>query len=329
MQHSVFITGCATGFGNRLAKRLLDEGHRVVATDRVLGDWTDGLQADGDRLLAMACDVRDADSVERAVSVALDFAPIDTLVNNAGYAIFGTQEEVDTDAVQDLFDVNVVGLARVTRALMPALRDRRGMVIQLSSVAGRTVFPESGYYAATKYAVEALTEALFQETCTFGVRVRLIQPGSFDTQFLPTAVRLSPPRSDDSPYAELRTQWDARKQDLLEPPQDPNAVVEAILMQMDDPAPFRRVPVGPDAVRMLQLRDACSPDEWSLLAAARNGLQPVPAGVPTPERVLEAQRAGNPPPELARRAFALGHLNHWAQDEQGRLALQFLAGFAA
>ena len=150
MQHSVFITGCATGFGNRLAKRFLDEGHRVVATDRVLGDWTDGLQADGDRLLAMACDVRDEDSVDRAISVALDFAPIDTLVNNAGYAIFGTQEEVDTSAVQELFDVNVVGLARVTRALLPALRDQRGMVIQLSSVCLLYTSPSPRDYAASR-----------------------------------------------------------------------------------------------------------------------------------------------------------------------------------
>lgn len=324
MQHSVFITGCATGFGHRVAQRFLEQGHRVVATDRELGEWTANLQGKDGQLRTLACDVRCNASVEQAVTDALEFAPVDILINNAGYAIFGTQEEVSADAVQDLFDVNVVGLARVTRALMPALRAQRGMVIQLSSVAGRTVFPESGYYAATKYAVEALSEALFQETCTFGVRVRLIQPGSFDTQFLPTAVRLSPPRSDDSAYADLRPEWDARKQELLEPPQDPEAVVQAILRQIDDPHPFRRVPVGPDAERILQMRDACAPDEWSLLAATRNGLQPQPDDALHPTAVLQAAHDGRSLPDLAQRAHALGHLQHWAEDEDGARALQLL-----
>jgi len=257
---TAFITGCATGFGRRLADRLLAEGHRVVATDRDRSTL-EGL-GPSDRVLRCTLDVRDAAAVRDAVEKALAWGPVDVLVNNAGHAVFGTQEEVDLAAVQDLFDVNVYGPIRVTKALLPALRETRGTVVQLSSVAGRTVFPESGYYAATKFAVEALTEALSQETRSFGIRVRLIEPGSFATKFLPTAVEKSAPPAEDSPYAGVRAEWDAHKQAVLEEPQDPRLVVDAIVASLSDDAPFLRIPVGADAIRLLADREQIEPDSW-------------------------------------------------------------------
>ena len=104
-------------------------------------------------------------------------ATVDVLVNNAGYAVFATQEEADLEQIRDLFDVNVLGPARTTQAFLPSLRDRRGVVVQLSSVAGRMTFPESGFYAATKHALEAMSHALLCEAGPMGVRVRVIQPG--------------------------------------------------------------------------------------------------------------------------------------------------------
>ena len=266
---TVFITGCATGFGHLLARQLLSEGHRVVATDRTLGDWPEGLGAPNPRLLALAMDVREADQVREAVEQAIAWGPIDTLVNNAGHAVFGTQEELDLELVRAMFDVNVLGLARVTQALLPTLRERGGTVVQLSSVAGRTVFTESGFYAASKYAVEAMTEALWQEVHHTNMKVRLIEPGSFDTQFLPTARLLSPEPPTGSPYAALRPDWATRKEAALEPPQDPSLVVSAIVDSLADPRRFIRIPVGADSERILALRDRMGPDAFSIRAAER------------------------------------------------------------
>jgi len=243
-----------------LAERLLADGHRVVATDR------DGRTLDDlgppDRVLRCTLDVRSDKDVQDAVAAARAWGPVDVLVNNAGHAVFGTQEEVPLAAVHELFDVNVFGPIRVTRALLPALRASSGTIVQLSSVAGRVVFPESGYYAATKFAIEALSSALAQETQHCGVRVRVIEPGSFATQFLSTAAAKSAQRADDSPYAALHESWDTQKQAVLEPPQDPALVVEAILASLDDEAPFARIPVGADALRILVNHPDRAPNAW-------------------------------------------------------------------
>lgn len=311
---TAFVTGCRSGFGRRLAQRLVEEGWTVHATDPTPPeDWEGGLPSGRGTVLAHRLDVRDPEQV-RAATAAL--GPVDLLVNNAGYAVFGTQEETDLDAVRELFEVNVLGLARITQAVLPSVREAQGTVVQLSSVAGRTVFPESGFYAATKYAVEAMSEALFQECATFGVKVRVIEPGSFDTNFLSTAESCSPEPPSDSPYEGLRELWMRRKVSVLEPPQDPAKVVDAILGSLDDPAPFLRVPVGPDAERILLVRDLLGPDGWSTFAAERNGLPP------------EVARPSDIHTEAAReRLKALdrwGHLDHWDDTEEGRAALAVL-----
>lgn len=323
------ITGAGSGFGAALARRLLGLGQRVVAIDEDPGPaWVESVRiAGGDRALCIVADVRSDADVERAVAEALRFGPVDALVNNAGYALFATQEEGPVDGFRDLLDVNVLGPMRVTRALLPSLRARRGAIVQVSSVAGRTVFPESGFYAATKHALEAMTEALAQEVCTFGVRVRLIEPGSFATGFLARAAAESPPLTASSPYAGLRERWTEGKRAVLEPPQDPELVVDAIVAALADPSPFRRVPVGPDAERILALRDRLGPDPWTRLALDRNGLDSVEAppahdraDVPSPDEAL-ALPDGDPRLALAAAAAAAGHLDHWARSELGRRAL--------
>jgi NADP-dependent 3-hydroxy acid dehydrogenase YdfG len=313
---SAFVTGASSGFGFALCGRLLAEGWRVVATADADGPWAEALP----RAEIMACDVADPASVAQAAARAGD---VDLLVNNAGYAVFGSQEEADLDAVRAMFEVNVFGLGRVTQALLPRLRAARGTVVQLSSIAGRTVFPESGWYAATKYAVEAMSEALFQETCRFGVKVRLVEPGSFATGFQARATAASRPRDPSGAYAALHPAWDARKTAVLEPPQDPQLVVDAIVRSLDDPAPFLRVPVGPDALRILGLRDALGADRWSRFAADRAGLEAphAPGEVLSPAEVL----AGAADLDATRAAMAHGHLGHWAESAEGRAALARLA----
>ena len=309
-----FITGCASGFGRRLAARLLDLGWTVHASDpKPASEWEGGAPSGDGTLVVHRLDVRDPEQVRLATA---SLGPVDLLVNNAGYAVFGTQEETDLDAVKDLFDVNVLGLARVTQAVLPHVREAKGTVVQLSSVAGRTVFPESGFYAATKYAVEAMSEALFQECATFGVKVRVIEPGSFDTRFLDTAASCSPPPPEGSAYEGVRELWMRRKVAVLESPQDPDKVVDAILSSLHDPDPFLRVPVGPDAERILLVRDLLGADDWSLFAAERNGLPP------------EVARPSDVHSDVARgRLKALdrwGHLDHWEDSEEGRAALEVL-----
>jgi NAD(P)-dependent dehydrogenase (short-subunit alcohol dehydrogenase family) len=327
---TVLITGCGSGFGAGLAARLLAAGHRVIATDPD-PDALELLQGD---CLKLALDVRDAAAIERVVATANRWSPVDVLVNNGGYAVFGTQEETDLELVQDMFDVNVFGPARMTRALLPTLRDRAGTVVQLSSMAGRTVFPESGWYAATKHALEAMTEALAQEVVSFGVRIRLVEPGSFATRFLETAAAASPDRDPASPYAALRAIWDARKIGVLEPPQDPALVVDAILASLQRPTVFERVVVGADAERVLGLREALGPDAFSLLNQHRNappGFAGFTAGRPghvlSPLEALEQLEAGLDTEALraTRAAWRAGHLDHWRDSEHGLAALQALA----
>lgn len=250
----IFITGCATGFGNGLARHYLQAGWRVVATDRNLNRLAGlhDLPGARERLLTLALDVRDPAQVSRAVDEAVRTGPVDVLVNNAGFAVFGTQEEADLDAVAEMLDVNILGVARVTQALLPHLRSVAGTVVNISSVAGQMSFPESGFYAASKHAVEAMSEALYEETASFGMRVVLMQPGSFDTQFLPTAAERSLPRDPNGPYAAVQPTWDDVKTAVLEPPQSASMVVEAIAKAVDSPLRFQRVPVGPDCERILR-----------------------------------------------------------------------------
>ncbi len=329
--YTAFVTGCSSGFGFLLARTLLHCGHRVVATSPSLeGGWVERLDPrDRSQLLVLPLDVRDAGEVRDAAAEAIAWAPVDVLVNNGGYAVFGSQEEADLEAVRDMLDVNVLGPARVTQALLPSLRASRGTIVQLSSVAGRTVFTESGFYAASKHAIEALTEALHQETATFGIRLRLVQPGSFDTGFLARAARESRPRDPSSPYAHLHPAWDERKLSVLEPPQDPALVVAAIIGSLADPAPFLRIPVGPDAARILAVKDLLGADGWSRLAGDRAGARAEhgPGQVPHPDELLAWADGAISAAELeqrlamVRRVAELGHLEHWEMTEAGRRAL--------
>ena len=204
MSRTALVTGAASGFGRALTDGLAARGWRVVAADEVPPEAGWGAAWPGASVEPVRLDLRSDAEVQ---ALAARVGAVDLLVNNAGYAAFGAQEELPVATVADLFDVNVLGVVRVTRAFLPGLRARRGLVVQLSSVAGRTVFPESGFYAATKHAVEALSEALAQETAPFGVRVRVIEPGSFDTGFAARATRESPAPDPQSPYAGLRAGW--------------------------------------------------------------------------------------------------------------------------
>jgi NADP-dependent 3-hydroxy acid dehydrogenase YdfG len=180
-----FITGCSTGFGRDLVTLLLRQGYSVVATARDVTKVSGLVEGHEDRALALALDVTDQDAIGHAVKQAEEkFGRIDVLVNNAGYGYFAAIEEGEDVNVRTMFDTNVFGLIDMTKAVLPGMRARHsGFVVNLSSIAGLRAFPGSGYYSATKHAVEAVSESLAQEGAPVGIKVLLVEPGPFRTDF--------------------------------------------------------------------------------------------------------------------------------------------------
>jgi len=169
-----FITGCSTGFGRELAKHVLERGYRTVVTARN-PDEVNGLAAKGEALV-LKLDVTDQCQINAAIKAAEDtFARIDVLVNNAGIGYFAAVEESEEDQVRRMFEINVFGLSRMIHAALPGMRKRRkGFVVNFSSIGGLRSFPSVGYYNATKFAVEGLSEALWQEVEPLGIKVMLV-----------------------------------------------------------------------------------------------------------------------------------------------------------
>ena len=237
------ITGCSTGLGRALARRVLAQGYRCVVTARDTAHVEDIASPQGDRARMLRLDV--ADDVQRREAVALaerEFGAIDVLVNNAGYAYYAGIEEGDEDEVRAMFEANFFGLAALVRLVLPGMRVRgRGHIVNISSIAGLTAMPGGGYYAATKFAVEALSEALWKEVEPLGLRVTIIEPGPFRTDFSGRSIRF--PRHPIDAYA---TTAGARREELKrnfgKQPGDPDRAAVAIVdaVARDDP-PLRLV----------------------------------------------------------------------------------------
>lgn len=184
MSKVILITGCSTGIGRDLAQRLTQTGYTVVATARRM-ETLDDLSA----ALKLPLDVTRSDSVNHAVARTLQqFGRIDVLINNAGYTMLGALEEVSDEQTQRVFDVNVFGALRMIRAVVPQMRKQRtGRIINISSIAGKLSTPVNGTYSATKFALEALSDALRLELDPFGIQVVLVEPGAIKTHFDDTA----------------------------------------------------------------------------------------------------------------------------------------------
>jgi NADP-dependent 3-hydroxy acid dehydrogenase YdfG len=181
-QQIVLVTGASSGIGRATAQYLAGQGFYVYATARRI-DRLQALRAAN--LEPIAMDVTSDDDVRHVIQhILFSRGRIDVLVNNAGYALYGAGEEVSIEDAASQMDVNVLGLMRVTRAVLPAMRRQRsGVIVNLSSVAGKVSTPFAGWYAASKHAVEALSDALRLEVKPMGIRVVLIEPGSIKTEF--------------------------------------------------------------------------------------------------------------------------------------------------
>lgn len=202
-----FVTGASRGLGLELVAQLLERGDAVAATTRSAERLSGALRgrADTTRLLAIEVDLRDEQDVERAVrETTARFGALDVVVNNAGYGFIGAVEETGAAEVRDLLDVQVTGVWNVLRSTLPILRAQKsGHVVNVSSVLGLTSVPGWGLYCAGKYAVEGLSEALAAEVAEFGVKVTIVEPGYFRTDFL-TADSLALPAATSGAYPEIR-----------------------------------------------------------------------------------------------------------------------------
>jgi len=204
---TILITGATAGIGRTAALHLARRGHRVFATGRNENALAElQREAEGTALETLRLDVTSAESLAAArlvVERRTEGHGLDVLINNAGYGLLGPVELLDDAAVRAQFDTNVFGLLAVTRAFVPAMRERgAGRILNVSSIGGRVTFPFFGVYNATKYAVESLSDALRQELAPFGVHVSLIEPGVIRSEFADRAMDgLDRFRAPDSPWA--------------------------------------------------------------------------------------------------------------------------------
>ncbi|WP_110946765.1 oxidoreductase [Pseudomonas bohemica] len=239
------ITGCSTGFGRELAKLIVDRGWRLIATARdksKVADLADNAQ---ERVLALDLDVTKSEQIEAAVAAAkATFGRIDVLVNNAGYGYQSTVEEGEEAEIRAQFDANVFGLFAITRAVLPIMRAQRsGHIINITSVAGLIGFPGSGYYAASKHAVEGWSDALKTEVEPLGISVTCVEPGPFRTDWAGRSLRQTATAIAD--YQQTAgARLESTKKNSGSQAGDPVRAGEAMiaLTQMDNPP--RHLPLG-------------------------------------------------------------------------------------
>ena len=243
-----FITGSSTGFGRMLVDELLEHGETVVATSRNPAALEFLREGFGEQILLPQLDVTDPVQCSSAVNMALDaYGQIDVLVNNAGFGVYGSLEEVPMENVRQQFETNVFGVLNVLKAALPSMRaNRSGSILNISSIAGWMSFPGSGVYGSSKFALEGLTESLEAELRPLGIRTILIEPGSFHTNFYGHNYRRIANEIED--YAETAGKtlefFDnfAGKQ-----PGDPLKAVKAMIDITEHPNPPLRLLLGSDA----------------------------------------------------------------------------------
>ena len=243
MNKVVLITGCSTGIGRDLAQRLSQSGYIVVATARNVEAMDDLITA-----LKLSIDVTDPESIQNAIAATLKrFGRIDVLVNNAGYAQVGAIEELTDNQVRQMYEVNVFGAMRMIRAVVPHMRQQKaGRIINISSIAGKMATPVNGSYSSTKFALEALSDALRLELAPFDIQVILVEPGAIKTNFDQTAHAhgdeiVSNPAS---PYRTLYQKYQQVSDRMRGQEPGPQAVSKVIQQALESSKPKARYLAG-------------------------------------------------------------------------------------
>ncbi len=249
------ITGASSGFGRVLTEYLLSLGAKVVATARNVDSLQELVKRHAGNIVTLPLDVTSQHSIDKAVSDAIaQVDHIDVLVNNAGYGVTGAIEEVTQAEYMPMFDTNVFGLINVTKALLPQFRERRsGAIVNFSSIGGLIGAAGWGYYNATKFAVEGLSEALNAELAPLGVHVMVVEPGPFRTEFLGrSGVEARQRISDYEPTAGKTREYFATQSGKQ--PGDPQRAVEAIVAAVSDMNPPRHLLLGKIALTRFRKR---------------------------------------------------------------------------
>lgn len=268
----VLITGCSSGFGWLTAQLLAERGHMVYAGVRDLeADLVKELkQLGGAQIELVVLDVTKQKEVDAAVQTVLrKSGRLDVLINNAGFGFLGPVEDFTVEEAKEQFEVNVFGVLRMIKAVMPQLRQQRsGTIINLSSVLGKVPFPLYGVYSATKHAVEALTEALYFEAKPFGVQVALVEPGTFMTSF--TKNKKVTAQTADSVYAPLLEAFrstiqrgkEHAKHGALAPLFDPLRVARLLVRLVESERPPLRSSIGVDTFSYFLVRKFFPLEVW-------------------------------------------------------------------
>ncbi len=261
-----FITGCSTGLGRALAQRVLEHGHRAVVTARIVAQVSDIVANYPDAALGLRLDINDPKQVEAALAQVTDrFQRIDVLVNNAGYGYLAAVEEGEDQDIRDMFETNFFALVALIRKVLSGMRERNsGHIVNISSVGGLLGAASSGYYNATKFALEGLTEALAQEVEPLGIRVTAIEPGPFRTDWAGRSLKQA--RHPIAAYANTagarRSQITARSGKQAG---DPVRAADAIIKVVESDDPPHNLVLGKNGLDRVRAKLAAlmqSIDDW-------------------------------------------------------------------
>jgi NAD(P)-dependent dehydrogenase (short-subunit alcohol dehydrogenase family) len=276
-----FITGCSTGFGRELAKVLVTRGYRAAVTARDPKQVAELVAGHEERTLSLRLDVTDPAQIAESVRRAEEhFGGIDVLVNNAGIGYFAAVEESEEKDIRQMFEIDFFGLARMIQAVLPGMRKhRRGHIINISSIAGLAPFPSLGYYCGAKFAVEGLSECLAMEVGPLGIKVTLVEPSGFRTDWAGRSANEASVEIAD--YAATAGTVRRQLRELSgKQPGDPVRAVNAIIQAVEAPNPPLHLLLGRDALRMAREKlDALRRDfdTWQDVTVGTD----FPSGVPT------------------------------------------------
>ena len=248
------ITGCSTGFGRELAKQVLALGYNAAVAARNVNDVQDIVQDYPESAVAVKLDVKIPEDIVSAVNSTLQkFGQIDILVNNAGIGYFGAIEESEEEEVRRMFEINFFGLAKMIQQVLPFMRKQReGHIVNISSIGGLRSFPAVGFYNATKYAVDGLSEALAKETAPLGIRVTVVAPSGFRTDWAGRSANNSKIRIDDYATTAGKNMEDIRAYSGNQPG-DPVRAAAAIIKAVEYPNPLRLL-LGAAALKGARLK---------------------------------------------------------------------------
>ncbi len=272
----VFITGASRGFGAAAARELAGRGHSVVASMRSPErDGPNLAKGHEDRIAVTACDVTERSSVDAAVEFAIErHDRIDAVFNNAGYGLWGPVEEVTEAEVKRQMDTNFLGQLRVAQAVLPAMRERgAGKILNVSSLSGRVVAPLLGLYCASKFAVEAMSEALRYEVARFGIQVITLEPGMYQSDWQTDSLDVTEAlRERRSVYQQPadRALEEFRARGATRPGSRTVGSIVADIVELEQPLPMRWI-IGEDSQRLIAMREQASDEQWERMIRGEVG----------------------------------------------------------